>query len=110
MSNLNVKEATLLMHSYGIKCDRHLVEQWLIEGKLKGTESEGNYTVEEEEVYEFLEAYQWEGTAYEEGLDDKTKITRLLEDISEFRQRIKELENENRELKEKLPSSEFLPF
>lgn len=109
MATLSVKEATLLMHTYGIKCDRSLVEQWLIEGKLNGIENEGIYT-EEEEVYEFLEAYRWEGTAYEKGIDDKTKIKRLLEDISEFRQRIKELEDENRELQKKIPPSVFMPF
>ena len=53
MANLNVQEATLLMHSYGIKYDRPIVEQCQMDGKLKGTENEGIYTVDEEEVYEF---------------------------------------------------------
>lgn len=110
MGFLNVREAMLLMHSYGIKCDRRLVEQWLMEGKLKGIDNEGIYMVEEEEVHEFLEAYRWKGTAYEKGIDDKTKISRLLEEISELRQRIKELEDENLELIEKLPPSEFTPY
>jgi len=81
-----------------------------MEGKLNGTESEGLYTVDEDEIYKFLEAYKWEGTAYEKGIDDKTKVFRLLEDISYFRQKIIELENENRELKEKLSLSEILQF
>lgn len=110
MTILNIEEAMILLRACGRQCDEHKVEQWLMEGKLNGTDSEGIYTVEEEEVYRFLEAYKWEGTAYEKGLDDKTKVSRLLEDISYFRQKIIELENENKELKEKLSISEYLPF
>jgi hypothetical protein len=110
MSILNVEEIMILLRACGRRCNKHTVEQWLMHGKLKGTESEGSYTVEEEEVYKFLNSYKWEGTAYEKGLDDKTKVSRLLEDLSYFRQKIKELENENRELKEKLSLSEFVPF
>lgn len=80
-----------------------------MEGKLNGTESEGVYTIEEEDIYRVLEVHKWVGTAYEKGLDDKTKVSRLLEDISYFRQKIMELENENRELKERLSLTE-LPF
>jgi hypothetical protein len=110
MAHLNIEEAIILLRACGRRCDEYKVEQWLNEGKLNGTESEGIYTINEEEVYKFLEAYKWEGTAYEKGLDDKTKVSRLLEDISYFRQKIIELENENRELKEKLSRSEILPF
>lgn len=110
MPNLDVKEAMVLLRACGRRCNMHKVEQWVMEGKLKGTESEGIYTFDEEEIYRFLDTYKWEGTAYEKGLDDKTKVSRLLEDISYFRRKVIELENENRELKEKLSLSEFLPF
>lgn len=110
MANLNIEEAMILLRACGRRCDKHKVEQWLMEGKLNGTESEGIYTINEEDIYRFLEVHKWLGTAYEKGLDDKTKVSRLLEDISYFRQKIIELENENRELKKKLSLSEILPF
>jgi hypothetical protein len=31
------------MYLYEIKCDRKMVEQWIKEGKLKGTENESIY-------------------------------------------------------------------
>lgn len=37
----------------------------------------------EDEVYNFLEAYIWAETAYEKVVDDKTKISRLLEKIAD---------------------------
>lgn len=55
MGKLTEKEATLLMHSYGIKCDVKLVKEWLNDGKLKGNETDGIYTIEESAVYDFLE-------------------------------------------------------
>ena len=99
---LNEKEATLLMHSYGIKCDVQLVIQWLKEGRLSGIEVGDRYTIEERAVYNFLEEYRWEGTAYEQGVDDQTKISRLLEEVEDFRQQVKELEREKLELEEQL--------
>jgi len=107
MTHLTEKEATLLMHSYGMKCDVKKVKQWLKEGTLKGIENDGDYSIAEDEVYSFLEAYRWEGTAYEEGIDDKTKINRLLEEIANLKQKVSELEKEKEQFKNQL---EIMPF
>ena len=53
MITLTEQEATLLIHSYGIKCDRNKVKQWLSEGILKGIEKDGQYIISENEVYNF---------------------------------------------------------
>lgn len=95
------------MHSYGIKCDRANVEQWLDEGKLKGKISKETYMIEEEDVYNFLDFYRWEGTAYERGIDDKTKISRLLDEIKYLKQQVDELEEENTKLMSQL---DILPY
>lgn len=47
-----------------------------------------------------LEDYRWSGITYERRIDEKTKIAQLLEEIDEFRQRIKELDTEDRALRE----------
>ncbi|WML53350.1 hypothetical protein RCG17_01180 [Neobacillus sp. PS3-12] len=107
MTVLNEQEATFLLHSHGIKCDKKMVKQWLIEGKIKGTENIGSYIIEEEEVFEFLETYRWEGTAYEKGIDNETKIKRLLEEIADYKKRIEDLEQENYKLMDQLG---ILPF
>lgn len=107
MTVLNEQEATFLLHSYGIKCDKKIVKQWLIEGKIKGTENNGSYIIEEEKVFEFLEAHRWEGTAYEKGIDNETKIKRLLVEIADYKERIEDLEQENSKLMDQLG---ILPF
>lgn len=107
MAILNVQEAMLLMHSYGIKCDRTAVKQWICEGKIKGIKNDGKYIIQDDEVYNFLESYRWEGTSYEKGIDDQTRIARLLEEIDEYRKRVEELEKENSKLKDQLG---IIPF
>jgi predicted RNase H-like nuclease (RuvC/YqgF family) len=110
MTKLTLEEATSLMHSYGIKCNMIQVEKWLKEGRIKGKENDGIYAINENEIYEFLEDYRWEGTAYEKGIDDKTKINRLQEEIYEFRLKIEELESEKRELQKQLATFGVMPF
>lgn len=68
------------------------------------------FTLEENDVYEFLEHYRWEGSTYEKGINDKTKINRLLVEISDYRHQILRLEKENRELKEKLAIFGIIPY
>ncbi|WBX79472.1 hypothetical protein PD280_17480 [Virgibacillus salarius] len=61
----------------------------------------------EEEVYRFIEAYRWEGTAFEEGIDDQTKIERLLEEITDLKKQIVKLQEEKAELEDQLG---IMPF
>lgn len=106
----SLREVALLMHSYGIKCNIEKVNKWIKEGKIKGKVKNDDYEIEESEIYEFLEAYRWEGTAYEKGIDDNTKISRLEEEISENRKRINNLEKENKKLIEQLSAFGVMPF
>jgi predicted RNase H-like nuclease (RuvC/YqgF family) len=91
----------------GIKCNINNVKQWLKEGTLKANEGNESYKISEDEVYNFLETYRWIGTAYEEGIDDQTKISRLLEEISDLKQKVSELQKENGKLVDQLG---ILPF
>lgn len=46
------------------------VQKWIITGKIK----EADQGITQEVIEDFLHRYQWEGTAYEPGIDNKTKI------------------------------------
>jgi predicted RNase H-like nuclease (RuvC/YqgF family) len=107
MNAFNLKETTALLHSYGFKCDTKMVIHWIREGNLKRLENGGEYEVLEEEVYRFIEAYRWEGTAFEEGIDDQTKIERLLEEIADLKGEIVKLQEEKTELEDQLG---IMPF
>ena len=41
-------------------------------------------------------SFRWEGTAYEKGIDDQTKINRLLEEIADLKQKVSKLEKERK--------------
>jgi len=107
MNTFNLKETTALLHTYGFKCDMKMVSHWISEGNIKSIENGEAYEVLEEEVYRFIEVYRWEGTASEEGIDDQTKIERLLEEIVDLKGQIIKLQKEKAKLEDQL---EIMPF
>jgi len=107
MTSLTIKEATSLIHSYGLKCNSDDVLEWLKDGTIKSIVTNGVYLVSEDEVHNFLHRYRWQGTAYEEGISDKVKIERLLEEIVDLKKQIKQLKEEKEELEDQLG---VLPF
>lgn len=107
MNTFNLKETTALLHSYGFKCDTEMVSHWISEGNIKSIENSGVFEVLEEEVYRFIEAYRWEGTAFEEGIVDQTKIERLLEENAHLKEQIIKLQEEKAKLEDQL---EIIPF
>ncbi|MFD1852251.1 hypothetical protein [Oceanobacillus bengalensis] len=77
MSSFTAKEATKYFRSYEVKCDEALVQEWLNNTNTRQI----NALVTEKHVWEFTDWWRRKGTAYEEGIDDKTKIERLLIEI-----------------------------
>ncbi len=102
---LTVKDACGILNNHHIDCSEQMLRRWLRQGRIKGMRSENRkegWRVCEVGLYHFMEALSWEGTAYEEGIDDTTKIKRLLEEIAELKLQIEALEKENEELNAKL--------
>lgn len=107
MTILSEHETARMMHSYGIKCDKETVKQWVKDGTLKGIISGCVYEIHIDDVEEFLYDYRWNGTAFERGIDDSTKIQRLLDEVYALKHRVLELENINNELNFKLGEIPF---
>lgn len=82
MGQFSVSEATKFFRTYGLKCNEELVQEW-----LDNTESISSQVCEDD-FYHFNDWYRWKGTAYEEGIDDQTKIARLVNEIKELRSEI----------------------
>lgn len=102
---LTVKDATGFLNDHHITSSEQMVRRWLRQGKIKGIPSENRkigWRICTRDLISFMESLQWEGTAYEEGIDDETKIDRLLDEISELKAQIKELNAENDQLRDKL--------
>jgi hypothetical protein len=103
MSVLGLKEITKFFRSYGLKCEEKLIEEWLKTSTTKDLTNQ----VCEDDLYEFNEWNRWKGTAYEEGIDDQTKIARLLKEMDELRSEISLLKKEKELLEDKLG---IIPF
>ena len=59
-----------------------------------------NNPIDEDDLYRFKDWYRWKGTAYETGIDDQTRIARLLEEITKLNKEIEASEGIIRELDE----------
>jgi len=114
MTMLTLREALGLFLEHHIYVDDVLIneiviEDWLRSGELKGVQQpDGRWEISKDEIERYIYALQWEGTAYEEGIDDKTRIERLREQIYELTKQIEELKRENYELKDRLGISDIL--
>ena len=107
MTILNADETIRFIHSNGMKCNMETLKQWIEDGRLKGTINDSLYEIHMDDIEEFLYDYQWNGTAFERGIDDSTKIQRLLDEFYTLKRRVLELENMNSELKIRLGEIDF---
>ena len=102
---LTVKEATGFLNEHKITSSEQMVRRWLRQGKIKGVPSKNRkigWRICIKDLIGFIDSLQWEGTAYEEGIDDQTKIERLMKEVTELKAQIKNLETENEKLREQL--------
>lgn len=90
MGTYNAAEATKFFRSYGAKCDENEVKEW-----MKGTPTlSRGYQVEEWDLYAFNDWMKCKGTSYEPGIDEETKIARMLEEITELKKQNRSFKKE----------------
>lgn len=101
-----VLEAINYFRSYGVKCDDDdkWVQEWLNSDPSRKGSKEAFCEVD---IYDFNEWCRWKGTAYEKGIDDQTKIERLLKEINELKSEIIVLREQNNELEARLGMNSF---
>lgn len=101
MTMLTVREVVAILRDHHFQTSEQMVRRWLREGKLPGIRPENRkqgWKVNADHVFGFLMDLAREGTIYEYGIDDTTRIDRLFREVERLEHRIKELEKENREL------------
>lgn len=103
MHSFTAQEANKFFQSYEVKCDEEVAQEWL---DTKNPEDIGT-EVTEDDVWKFTEWWMYKGTAYEEGIDDKIKIERLLSEVQRLEEKNDKLENEIVHLELKLG---IMPF
>lgn len=105
---MSIEEAASFLRSeYGMEykdesVTSKKVAEWVEQGLIKATGDRNHIAIKLEDLEEFVEDCQWEGTPYEKGIDDQTKIERLLEEVMELKRENIRLQEENAEYALKL--------
>lgn len=99
---ITVKEATLFFRSYEVKCDEKLVGEWMDKCPVGRDLKDSKDEIDEWDMYNFSSWCNVYGTAYEDGIDDQTKIDRLLKENDELKKEIKTLKAEITALEDSL--------
>lgn len=107
MSILNIEETIRFFKSYGFRIDEESVKGWVQEYNKQANTPCESRQVTEDDINRYNDWCFVKGTAYEEGIDDQTKITRLLEEISNLKNELMTVKNENRILEEQLGINPF---
>lgn len=98
VSVLNAEEAIRFFKSYGFKVDEDSVKEWVEDNNKKANTICESRPIVEDDLYRYNDWCFVKGTAFEEGIDDKTKITRLLEEVSLLKKEMEDLKDEKRHL------------
>ncbi|ESU34270.1 hypothetical protein G3A_02030 [Bacillus sp. 17376] len=107
MSVIDAEEAIRFFKTYGIKFDEESVKEWAEDYNKSADIACESRQIEERDLYTYNHWCVLKGTAYEDGIDDKTKIARLLEEIAELKQKNSELNQEIQILESKLGIGPF---
>jgi hypothetical protein len=107
MSVINAEEAIRFFKTYAFRLDEVSVKEWAEEYNKNADTPCESRPIEEKDLYTYNLWSVLKGTAYEDGIDDKTKIVRLLEEIAELKQKNSELHKEIQILELKLGISPF---
>jgi hypothetical protein len=103
MSTYTAAEATKFFRSYCVKCDENEIKEWM---ENTPTINRGNQ-VDECDLYAFNDWLRCKGTSYEPGIDDQTRIARMIEEIAELR---KENEALRTEMYKLATDPEYMPL
>ncbi|WP_243293150.1 hypothetical protein [Bacillus sp. FJAT-47783] len=108
MSVLNAEDAINFFNSYGLKVDKRSVIEWVREQNEKSDMTSKSRPIVEEDLYRYNDWCMVKGTAYEVGINNQTKISRLLEENSLLKQEIEKLKEEKQQLENLLGLNDWI--
>ncbi len=108
MNVLNAEEAIHFFKSYGLRVDETLVIQWVKENNEKAVRPFENRPIVEEDLYIYNDWCRVKGTAFEEGIDDTTKIIRLLEENLLLKKEVEKLKAEKQRLEDSFGLNDWI--
>lgn len=98
---LSIEEAAYVLYSEhgmeernGGRLTATTVAEWIKQGVIKSSRNDSYQVVDKFELEDFVEKMRWEGTAFEKGIDDQTKLDRLLEENVKLKKENEQLRKE----------------
>ncbi|MBC2724325.1 MAG: hypothetical protein HGJ97_16940 [Desulfosporosinus sp.] len=108
MRVLNAEEAIRFFKTYGFRVDEASVREWVKENNKKANTACESCPIDEEDLHSY-DYWRFEkGTAYEDGIDDKTKIARLLNEVSKLKKEVEQLKDEKQHLENLLGLNDWI--
>ena len=98
MSVINAEDAIHFFNSYGLKVDERSVIEWVREHNKKSDVYSQSRQIVEDDLYSYNDWCMVKGTAYEVGINNETKISRLLDENTLLKQEIEKLKDEKKQL------------
>ena len=95
------------MEFKGEKVTTTIVTEWVEQGLIKSSGNGKNRMISLLDLEDFVEESRWIGTAFERGIDDQTKIKRLLDELFKLKAENERLQKENYEFALKLGIEDF---
>ncbi|MBU9713487.1 hypothetical protein [Evansella tamaricis] len=108
MSSLNAEEAISFFKSYGFRVDEESVREWIKDNNKMANMPYKRRPIVENDLYRYNDWCKVKGTAYEEGIDDRTKVARLLTENSLLKKEIEKLKAEKQQLEESLGLNDWI--
>lgn len=98
MKQYTLESIRTKLEELGMECTLQTVEQWLQEGELVNNKVGIFYQIKEQDLEGYVYHCQWQGTAYEKGIDDAEKIQRLQAEIRELKDQVAQINHEKMKL------------
>lgn len=98
MKQYTPQELRSSLEELGLECNLQMIEEWLQTGELTNIKVGPCYQIEAQDLDDFIYHCQWEGTAYEKGIEDAEKIQRLEAEILELKKKVTQLQDEKMKL------------
>ncbi|CAM4409615.1 helix-turn-helix domain-containing protein [Paenibacillus alkaliterrae] len=108
-----VKEMSDLLQDHHIGVSEQMIRRYLRKGKIEGvrpTNRKVGWTIPGHEVFRYWDSLQYEGTIYEEGIDESTRIKRLFAKVKSLERINSELSRENHDLRVRIGLEDDVPF
>ena len=98
MKQYTLQELRTHIEELGMHSNLQMIEQWLQKGELINSKVGKLYQIEDQDLEDFIYHCQWQGTAYEKGIEDAEKIQRLQAEIRDLKTKVTQLEEEKMKL------------